>query len=147
MMQNNGQWYGIILSIQELQADFIAGRKYVTVAIIIALTTSPRFVDFSLIWDTVRIAGKLQLATLPVSFSSSKQVVTDLWCPDKWLLLQSICAYKIGYNVCQKPKFTFFCPDNRTYPEARTRVRRWSVSLARHQVYGISLHVLSILIH
>lgn len=54
-----------------------------TVAIIIALTTSPRFVDFSLIWDTVCVAGKLQLATLPVSLNSSKQVVADLLCPGK----------------------------------------------------------------
>lgn len=49
----------------------------------IALTASPRFVDFPLIWDTVRVAGKLQLATVPVSLNSSKQVVPDLWCLDK----------------------------------------------------------------
>lgn len=85
MMQNNGQWYGIILSIQELEADFTAGKKYGTVAIIIALTTSPRFVDFFLIQDTARVAGKLQLAAVPVSLNSSKQVAPESWCSGKWL--------------------------------------------------------------
>lgn len=78
-MKNNGQWYGMILSIQELQAEFIVGRKYRTVTIIITLTTYPHFVDF----PRICLAGKLQLATVSVSLNPSKHVVPDLWCPGK----------------------------------------------------------------